>query len=80
MQINQSTIDTRGGIRPTFVEVNLKRLTQNLEAIRRQVSPARVMIILKANAYGHGLVEVARHLGPGADYIGVAVICSTTWP
>jgi alanine racemase len=32
------------------------------------------MIIVKANAYGHGLSEVAKHLGPLADYIGVAVL------
>jgi alanine racemase len=32
------------------------------------------MVILKANAYGHGLDAVARHLAPYADYIGVAVL------
>jgi alanine racemase len=32
------------------------------------------MIIVKANAYGHGLAEVVKHLGPSADYVGVAVL------
>jgi alanine racemase len=32
------------------------------------------MIVVKANAYGHGLAEVAKHLAPLADYIGVAVL------
>jgi alanine racemase len=32
------------------------------------------MIVVKANAYGHGLAEVARHLAPQVDYIGVAVL------
>jgi alanine racemase len=32
------------------------------------------MIIVKANAYGHGLEQVAKQLGPLADYIGVAVL------
>jgi alanine racemase len=32
------------------------------------------MIIVKANAYGHGLAEVAKHLSSSADYIGVAVL------
>jgi alanine racemase len=74
MQINQPTISTDNGVRPTYVEVNLKQLHLNLAAIRQKVAPARVMIVLKANAYGHGLVEVARHLGPDADYIGVAML------
>ena len=58
----------------TWAEVNLPRLSQNLQAIRAQVAPAKVMIVVKANAYGHGLAEVARHLAPQADYIGVAVL------
>lgn len=64
-----------GIVRPTQVEVNLARLTENYRAIQRQVTPAAVMPILKANAYGHGLVEVARHLaGLGAAYFGVAYL------
>jgi alanine racemase len=73
--INQPTITTNGVVRPTLVEVNLSRLTGNLKAIQKQVSPAKVMTILKANAYGHGMVEIARHVvAHGADYLGVAVL------
>jgi alanine racemase len=73
--INQATITTNGVVRPTKVEVNLDRLTDNFHAIREKVAPARVMAILKANAYGHGMVEVARHMvSLGADYLGVAVL------
>jgi len=68
MQLNQSTI------RPTRVEVNLDHLCANLKAIREKTFPAKVMVILKANAYGHGIDAVARHLAPHADYIGVAVL------
>jgi alanine racemase len=74
MQINQPVITVNGGVRATWVEVNLTRLSQNLQAIRTHVAPAKVMIIVKANAYGHGLTEVARHLSSSADYIGVAVL------
>ncbi len=64
-----------GIVRPTQVEVNLARLTENYRAIQQQVTPAAVMPILEANAYGHGLVEVARHLaGLGAAYFGVAYL------
>jgi alanine racemase len=73
--VNHATITTNGIVRPTLVEVNLKRLSENLQAIRQQVTPARVMAILKANAYGHGLVEVAHHMvSIGADYLGVAFL------
>ncbi len=62
-------------VRPTHVEVDLGQLAQNLAAIRRHVGGARVMTILKANAYGHGLVPVARHMVEcGADYLGVAFL------
>lgn len=61
-------------VRPTHVVVNLSRLQDNLEAIRAHVGQARVMPIVKANAYGHGLDEVARFLAPLVDYIGVAVL------
>jgi len=73
--INDPTISQNDVVRPTLVEVDLKRLTDNFHAIRQHVVPARVMPILKANAYGHGLVRVAQHLESlGADYIGVAVL------
>ena len=74
MGINQATITSRGGLRSTFVEVDLLSLSRNLQAIRKQVHPAKTMIIIKANAYGHGLAEVAKHLDPEVDYIGVAVL------
>src|SRR5262249_37336239 len=61
--------------RPTIVEVDLTRLAENFRAIRAAVAPAAVMPIVKANAYGHGLVEVARHLVElGATSLGVAFL------
>ncbi len=73
--INLPTISTSAVVRPTVVEVNLQRLAENLHAIRHKVGSAKVMPILKANAYGHGLVEVARFMESlGVDYLGVAVL------
>jgi len=73
--INHPTIATEGIVRPTLVEVDLNRLAANFRAIKAKVTPARMMPILKANAYGHGLVEVARLMESlGADYLGVAVV------
>lgn len=61
-------------MRPTCLEVNLTRLKQNLEAIRVHVAPAKVLAVLKANAYGHGVDGVAPFIAPHADYIGVALV------
>jgi alanine racemase len=61
-------------LRPTYATVSLSRLRANLAAVRAHVAPARVMAILKANAYGHGLEAVARCLAPLADWFGVALV------
>ncbi|MAT99300.1 MAG: alanine racemase [Anaerolineaceae bacterium] len=75
MSFNEPTISNNGIVRPTYIEVNLTRLTENYQAIAQAVAPATVMPILKANAYGHGLVEVARHVvSLGAPYLGVAFL------
>jgi len=60
--------------RPTRIRVDLDALSRNLEAIRAHVG-VPVMGIVKANAYGHGLVPVARHLeAQGVDQLGVAFV------
>ncbi len=61
-------------MRPTYLEVNLSQLKQNLENIRQHVTPAKVLVVLKANAYGHGVDGVAPFIAPFADYIGVAIV------
>jgi alanine racemase len=61
-------------MRPTYLEVNLTQLKQNLENIRAKVAPAKVLVVLKANAYGHDVDGVAPFIAPFADYIGVAIV------
>ena len=60
-------------MRPTCLEVNLPQLRKNVEAIREHVSSARVMVMVKANAYGHGVDGVAPFIEPYVDYFGVAL-------
>ena len=73
--VNHPTISVDEIIRPTRVEVDLKILGENFRKIKEHASPAKVMPILKANAYGHGLVRVAQYLEElKADYLGVAVV------
>jgi alanine racemase len=61
-------------MRPTYLEVNLSQLRKNLEAIRAQVAPAKIMLMVKANAYGHGVDGVAPFIEPYVDYLGVAIV------
>jgi alanine racemase len=61
-------------MRPTYLEVNLSQLRKNLEAIRTHIAPAKVMPMVKANAYGHGIDGVAPFIEPYVDYIGVALV------
>ncbi len=60
-------------MRPVYLEVNLSQLKRNLEAIRAHVHPAKVMPMVKANAYGHGVDGVAPFIEPYVDYFGVAI-------
>lgn len=60
--------------RPTRIRVDLDALSHNLRALRAHAG-VPVMAIVKANAYGHGLVPVARHLqAQGVDQLGVAFV------
>ncbi len=61
----------------THARVHLGNIRRNLEGIRAQVGPGRkVLIAVKANAYGHGAVEVSRMAEEGrlADWLGVATV------
>lgn len=67
-------MDTTPHPRPTRITVDLDRLAGNLAAIRRHVG-TRVMAVVKANAYGHGMLPVARQLqASGVDQLGVALL------
>lgn len=57
----------------TWVEISKRALTQNVRAFRRHVGKnTAVMAVVKSNAYGHGLVEVATIADKeGAAWFGV---------
>jgi alanine racemase len=55
-----------------WAEINCRAVRDNLRAVRSRADGARVMAVLKANAYGHGAVEMARLLiAEGVDALGV---------
>lgn len=61
--------------RPTYAEVDSKALRSNFDAIKKHVGGARVLAVVKANGYGHGLFTVAREFErSGVDALGVAYI------
>jgi alanine racemase len=64
------------GYRPTWAEVNLNNLAHNFRQIKKMLSPeTRIMVCVKADAYGHGLIPVSKKLvSCGVDYLGVASI------
>jgi len=62
-------------MRAAFAEIDLAALRQNIVAIKQRVHPAKVMAVVKADAYGHGAVAVANAaLQAGAEYLGVALV------
>jgi len=63
-------------LRPTHMQVRLDALATNCRTMKARVSGnAKFMAVVKANAYGHGLVEAAQVFSEsGADYLGVAFV------
>jgi alanine racemase len=62
-------------LRPTWVEISLGKLRRNFARVRALAGARRVMAVVKADAYGHGGVPVAKCLaGSGVDWFGVATV------
>ncbi len=62
--------------RPTWLEIDLSAIGDNTQHIKRLVGPnVQVLVSLKADAYGHGALRVARTvLHNGATWLGVATV------
>ena len=61
---------------PTFAEIDLNAFSHNLKQVRLKVGKDRKIIsIIKADAYGHGAVEIAKRASvSGADMFGVSTV------
>ena len=56
------------------VEINLSAITQNFKSIKSRTT-ADVLAVVKADAYGHGLIPVSKALEEaGADWFGTALL------
>lgn len=60
----------------THARIHLQNIRYNLDGIRRAVGPDRkILIAVKANAYGHGAVEVSKMAEKiGIDWLGIATV------
>lgn len=59
-----------------YAEINLDSIIHNMKTLRSRLEPeTKFMAVVKADAYGHGDIEVSRAVqSSGADYLGVARI------
>jgi alanine racemase len=72
MLINKDKI----GYRPTWAQINLDNLERNFREVRKRTARGtKILVTVKADAYGHGLISVSKRLvTSGVDYLGVASI------
>ena len=56
---------------PAYAVVNLEALQHNMQIVRKYAPNAKIMPVIKANAYGHGLLRIASAL-QSADAFAVA--------
>jgi alanine racemase len=64
-------------MRPTFAEIDLSILNTNLKKIRKKIGlHPLIMAVVKANAYGHGVIPVVQSIMKNntAEYFGVALV------
>jgi alanine racemase len=65
-------------MRPTYALINLSNLKRNFLNIKKKVKNAKIMAIVKANAYGHGMKETVSTLNSlgdkKPDYYAIAFI------
>ncbi len=62
--------------RPTWLEIDLGAIARNTQQVKQIIGPAtQLLVSLKADAYGHGALRVARvALRNGAEWLGVATV------
>ncbi len=67
--------DTVARYRPSAAVIDLGALAANIRLLAGRAAPARFCAVVKADAYGHGAVPVARAaVAAGADCLGVALV------
>ncbi|MBE5945555.1 MAG: alanine racemase [Lachnospiraceae bacterium] len=63
------------GYNRIFARINMDNLRYNISLMKSLVKPdMKILVVIKADAYGHGSVEVAKRIDDLSDYYGVATI------
>ena len=61
--------------RKTYAEINLSNILHNYNYVQNLVHPRKVIPVVKANAYGHGALEVTNYLiNHGVDHFAVSLL------
>ena len=55
-----------------WAEISTSALHHNVRAVRERIGSAELLAVVKANAYGHGMVGVAQTIAPDVQLFGVA--------
>ena len=62
-------------IRPVWAEINLDNIINNIREIKKNINGEEIIAVVKANAYGHGAIDIAPVLiENGADKLAVAML------
>lgn len=59
---------------PAYIELDISALHHNVTKVRELAADTQLMAVIKANAYGHGLITVANYLAEQVDAFAVARI------
>lgn len=57
-----------------WTEINLNAIQENVKAIKRKVGNRKIIAVVKANAYGHGVLQTSRAIADFVDMFAVATV------
>ncbi len=61
--------------RDTYSEINLKNIYKNYLGVKKRINSKKIIPVVKANAYGHGAIEVVEYLlSKNIDYFAVSTL------
>ncbi len=62
----------------SYLAIHLPEVKHNLEECRKRIGNAKLMVVVKTDAYGHGAVPISRYVEEQVDYFAVACLSEAT--
>ena len=59
--------------RATRLHIDLTAISANVATLRAHIGTQKLMAVVKADAYGHGATQVAKHIETQVDALAVAI-------